>query len=56
MPVTSTISDADVVLSLYSDKLPYKVRPKTPNGRRMVNDANTLNSYNNGLLTPGCGG
>ena len=55
-PVTSTIADADAVLSLYTGKLPYRVRTNTTNGRRMVNDAATLESYNNGLLTPGCGG
>ena len=53
-PVTSTIADADAVLSLYPGKLPYHVRTNTTNGHRMVNDANVLNNYNNGLLTPGC--
>jgi hypothetical protein len=53
-PVTSTTADADAVLSLYTGKLPYRVRPNTANGQRMVSDANTLNSYNNGLLTPVC--
>jgi hypothetical protein len=53
-PVSDTIDDADDVLSLYTGKLPYRVRPNTTNGKMMVNDANTLNSYNNGLLTPGC--
>ena len=53
-PVTSTITDANAVLSLYTGMLPYMVRPNTTNGQRMVNDANTLDSYNNGLLTTGC--
>ena len=53
-PVTSTITDADAVLSLYPGNLPYRVRPNTTNGHRMVNDANVLNNYNNGLLTSGC--
>jgi len=53
-PVTSTITDADAVLSLYPGKLPYRVRTNTTNGHRMVNDANVLNNYNNGLLTSGC--
>ena len=48
--------DADDVLSLYISKLPYIVRPNTTNGQRMVNDAATLESYNNGLLTADCGG
>jgi hypothetical protein len=53
-PVTSTIADADAVLSLYSGKLPYGVRTNSTNGARMVNDAKVLGNYNNGLLTPGC--
>ena len=55
-PVTSAIADANAVLSLYSGKLPYRVRPNSTNGQRMVNDANVLGNYNNGLLTPGCEG
>jgi hypothetical protein len=54
--VSDTIGDADAVLSLYGGKLPYRVRPNSTNGQRMVNDANVLNNYNNGVLTPGCGG
>lgn len=53
-PVTSTINDANTVLSLYSGKLPYRVRTNSPNGHRMVNDAATLENYNKGLLTAGC--
>jgi hypothetical protein len=26
------------------------------NGQRMVNDAATLENFNRGILTPGCGG
>lgn len=55
-PVTSTIAAADAVLSLYPGKLPYGVRTNSTNGRRMVNAAATLESYNEGALTPGCGG
>jgi hypothetical protein len=53
-PVSSTITDADSLLSAFSGKLPYKVKPSSATGQMMVNDANTLNSYNNGLLTPVC--
>jgi hypothetical protein len=53
-PVTSTITDADAVLSSYSGKLPYGVRPNSTNGQRMVNDGAVLESFNKGLLTPGC--
>ena len=53
-PVTSTIADANAVLSLYPDKLTYRVRTNTTNGHRIVNATNVLNNYNNGLLTSGC--
>ena len=52
--MASTTADADAVLSLYIGKLPYRVRPNFTNGQRMVNDANVLDSYNNGVMTPGC--
>jgi Kelch motif/Galactose oxidase, central domain len=55
-PVTGTITDADAVLSLSTGTLPYRVRPNTTTGKRMVNDAATLESYNQGMLTSGCGG
>jgi hypothetical protein len=55
-PVSSTIADADAVLSLFTGKLPYGVKPNTTNGQRMVHDAGTLESFNKGALTPGCGG
>jgi hypothetical protein len=54
-PVSSTITHADSLLSAFGgNKLPYKVKPSSATGQMMVNDANTLNSYNNGLLTPVC--
>ena len=55
-PVPSTITHADSVLSGFSGKLPYNVSPSSPNGQAMVTDATTLDNYNNGLLTSGCGG
>jgi hypothetical protein len=55
-PVTSTIADADAVLSLYAGKLPHRVRSNSTNGQRMFTDAATLESYNKGMLTPGCAG
>ena len=54
-PVASTTADADAVLSLYTGKLPYKVKSNFTNGQRMVNDANALDNFNNGVMTPGCG-
>src|SRR5262245_8115224 len=39
-PVTSTITHADSLLSGFSGKLPYQVKPSSTNGQGMVNDAN----------------
>jgi hypothetical protein len=55
-PVPSTITHADSVLSGFNGKLPYNVKSSSPNGQAMVTDATTLDNYNNGLLTSGCGG
>jgi hypothetical protein len=55
-PISSTIADADSLLSMFSGKLPYNVKPSSDIGQMMINDANTLDQYNNGLLTPGCAG
>jgi hypothetical protein len=43
------------VLSGFSGKLPYHVPASSPVGQTMVDLAGTLNSYNNGQLTAGCG-
>jgi len=53
-PISPTISDADHLLSGFAGKLPYHVRPSSATGQAMVQDANVLDSYNNGALTPGC--
>ncbi len=53
-PVTTTISDADSLLSGYAGKLPYDVTPSSPAGRSMTALAGTLDAYNNGRLTPDC--
>jgi hypothetical protein len=55
-PISSTIADADSLLSMFGGKLPYNVKPSSAIGQMMINDANTLDRYNNGLLTPGCSG
>ena len=55
-PISSTITHADSLLSMFSGKLPYNVKPSSAIGQMMVNDANTLDSYNNGKLTRGCSG
>jgi cysteine-rich repeat protein len=53
-PISSTIADADSLLSAFAGKLPYQVKPSSATGQQMVNDANLLDSYNNGALTPDC--
>ena len=53
-PVSSTITHADSLLSMFSGKLPYHVKPSSAIGQMMVSDGNTLDNYNNGNLTPGC--
>ena len=53
-PISSTITHADSLLSMFSGKLPYHVAPFSNIGQMMVHDALTLKCYNNGKLTPGC--
>ncbi len=55
-PVSSTITHADSLLSMFPGKLPYHVSPSSAIGQMMINDAKTLDMYNNGNLTPGCSG
>jgi len=53
-PISATISDADRLLSGFTGKLPYHVPPSSATGQAMVNDADVLDSYNSGDLTPDC--
>jgi hypothetical protein len=53
-PISATITDADRLLSGFTGKLPYHVRPSSGTGQAMVNAATVLQSYNNGELTPNC--
>jgi hypothetical protein len=53
-PVTAAIADADKLLSGFSGKLPYHVKPSSTIGQAMVHDATVLESYDNGDLTPNC--
>jgi hypothetical protein len=53
-PVSSTIADADHLLAGFLGKLPYNVTPTSSVGQAMLVDANRLESYNSGGLTPGC--
>ena len=54
-PISATITDADSLLSQFgSNRLPYNVQTSSAIGQQMVNDANVLDRYNNGDLTPDC--
>src|SRR5262249_3006081 len=54
-PVSPTIADTDSLLSQFgTTRLPYSVKTSSPIGQQMVHDANALDSYNNGELTPNC--
>jgi hypothetical protein len=53
-PINATIAASNGLLSGFAGKLPYKVKPSSATGQAMVNNANTLNNYNNGQLTPNC--
>jgi hypothetical protein len=52
--MTSTIADADPVLSLSPGQAAIQGQNEFNECQRMVNDANTLTSYNHGALTPDC--
>ena len=54
-PVSSTIAEADALLSRFSGKLPYAVKRSSPPGEAMATDVAVLRDYNLGNLTPGCG-
>ena len=53
-PISTTIAAADLLLSGFTGKLPYRVRPSSSMGHAMVDDAGVLDSYNNDELTPDC--
>lgn len=54
IPLGTAISDGEYLLSLYNGKLPYMVASSTPNGQNMIGIALFLESFNKGLLMPGC--
>jgi hypothetical protein len=56
LPVESTITHADGLLSPLSGKLPYHVPSSSANGALMTSDAAVLDNYNNGGLTSECEG
>ncbi len=53
-PISKTIPGANGLLSEFFGVLPYHVDPSSATGQAMVNDATSLESYNNGKLTPAC--
>ena len=55
-PVSTTITSADQRLSAFSGKLPYKVKPSSAAGKGMVANADKLEDFNSGELTPKCKG
>ena len=52
--MSSTIAEADALLSRFSGKLPYRVKRSSPPGEAMATDVAVLRDYNLGNLTPGC--
>jgi hypothetical protein len=53
-PVSTALATADALLSAFAGKLPYGVKTSTVSGQAMLAAKNTLDSYNNGQLTPAC--
>jgi hypothetical protein len=53
-PISDVIAQADSLLSGFSGKLPYSVKPSSKKGKQMTALAKTLDEYNNKLLTPTC--
>lgn len=54
MPVNGTIVDADSLFGSFEGKLPYEVKTSSTIGQKMVDNAEVLDNYNNGFLTPDC--
>jgi sugar lactone lactonase YvrE len=55
-PIEDIIEEANDLLSSFSDKLPYRIRPSSGDGQEMVRIAEILDDYNNSRLTPDCEG
>ena len=55
-PTTSgtTVADADRLLAVFGDKLPYRVSRSSVLGQSMVSDGGLLDSYNRARQTPTC--
>ena len=52
--ILATLADADSLLGTVAGTLPYKVSAKSTMGKAMIADANTLERFNTGGMTPGC--
>ena len=52
--IGTTVADADRLLALFGDKLPYGVSPSSALGQSMVSDGQLLRRYNRGRQTPTC--
>jgi hypothetical protein len=53
-PLGDAIDQANMLLSAFSDKLPYAVPPNSPIGLAMIHVADLLELYNTGQLTQNC--
>lgn len=53
-PIADIIADADTLLSGFNSRLPYHIGPSTLIGQRMAEQANLLDRYNIGAMTPRC--
>lgn len=54
-PVADAVADADALLAAQARRLPHAVAPSSSEGQAMVSLAETLDEFNNGRLTDGCG-
>ena len=52
VPMCNTIANANSALN--GCTVPCGISPKSAAGQAMINDANSLEMYNSGKLTPGC--
>jgi hypothetical protein len=52
--VTDRILNADALLRGFNTRLPYFIDASSVTGQKMMEQANLLDLYNNGTMTPGC--
>ncbi|HEV8594041.1 MAG TPA: hypothetical protein VGR51_00730 [Thermoplasmata archaeon] len=56
VPVETAIQDADAALGGFGAKAPYAVKASSTAGQVMISLAESLDEYNNGMMTPACEG